>query len=781
MSAQPSAGAAPDQVSIEIDGRAMRVPKGSMIIQAADAVGISIPRFCYHKKLPIAANCRQCLVEVEMGGKSIPKPQPACATPVAEGMKVFTRSEKALHWQRDVMEFLLINHPLDCPICDQGGECELQDVSIGYGRSVSRYVERKRVVADEDIGPLVATEMTRCIQCTRCVRFISEIAGTHELGGMNRGEHLEIGTYIGRAIESELSGNIIDVCPVGALTNKVYRFKARAWELIARPSVGYHDALGSNLWLHTRQGEVLRAVPRDNEAINECWLSDRDRYSHEGLVAGDRALKPQVKRDGTWSDCSWEDALDAAAGHLRGVAPADVALLVHPGSSCEEGALLARLARGLGATGIDFRLRTQDFADAPVPQPWSRSVVDLEKADFALLVGCELRDELPLVNQRLRKAAKAGARIRSIGLRRVDLHFPVESQAVSPSGFVPALATLARAVGALEGAPPLPPSLQGAGAGEPDASALAWAQQMRHAGAGTLIFGLDAARHPQASWLRALAHYIAQATGLACVEVPDGANALGLARAGVLPGPGASLDALLARPRKVYVLYGAEAPEDFAADRDAIAALRSADAVIAFAPFASERLRELADVILPIGLTPEIDATFVNLEGVVQAVAAAARLPGEARPGWKALRALGAQLQLPGFDFNVLASLAAELAPLLAQQPASGHGLASLASTGKEGALHRVASVPIYRGDAVLRRSAALQAHPLSQPPQVWMHAEDALAMGLHAGSMVRIGDGTLPVALDARLPRGAVRIDATHPETEALPPHGAALDISRA
>ncbi|MHB1588277.1 MAG: NADH-quinone oxidoreductase subunit G, partial [Metallibacterium scheffleri] len=273
MSAQPTAGTAPDHVNIEIDGRALQVPKGSMIIQAADKVGISIPRFCYHHKLPIAANCRQCLVEVEMGGKPIPKPQPACATPVAEGMKVHTRSEKALHWQRDVMEFLLINHPLDCPICDQGGECELQDVSLGYGRSISRYSERKRVVADEDLGPLVATEMTRCIQCTRCVRFMSEIAGTYELGGMARGEHLEIGTYIGKTIDSELSGNIIDVCPVGALTNKVYRFQARAWELIARASIGYHDALGSNLWLHTRRGEVLRTVPRDNEAINECWLS----------------------------------------------------------------------------------------------------------------------------------------------------------------------------------------------------------------------------------------------------------------------------------------------------------------------------------------------------------------------------------------------------------------------------------------------------------------------------------------------------------------------------
>ncbi|HET7796816.1 MAG TPA: NADH-quinone oxidoreductase subunit NuoG, partial [Nevskia sp.] len=311
MSAQPTAPAAPpDMVNIEIDGRKMQVPKNSMIIAAADKAGIAIPRFCYHDKLPIAANCRMCMVETEMGGKPVPKPQPACATPVMEGMKIFTQSQRALSAQRNVMEFLLINHPLDCPICDQGGECELQDLSMGYGRSVSRFAERKRVVPDEDLGPLIATEMTRCIQCTRCVRFMTEVAGSPELGGLGRGENLEIGTYIGKSIDSELGGNIIDVCPVGALTNKVFRFKARAWELIARESIGYHDALGSNLWLHTRRGEVLRTVPRDNEAINECWLSDRDRYSHQGLAAQDRATHPMVKDgEGAWRECSWEDGL----------------------------------------------------------------------------------------------------------------------------------------------------------------------------------------------------------------------------------------------------------------------------------------------------------------------------------------------------------------------------------------------------------------------------------------------------------------------------------------
>ena len=387
MSAQPTTPAAPDLVNIEIDGKPMQVPKNSMIIAAADKAGIAIPRFCYHEKLTIAANCRMCMVETEMGGKSVPKPQPACATPVMEGMKIFTQSQRALSAQRNVMEFLLINHPLDCPICDQGGECELQDLSMGYGRSVSRFVERKRVVPDEDLGPLISTEMTRCIQCTRCVRFMTEVAGSPELGGMGRGENLEIGTYIGKSIDSELGGNIIDVCPVGALTNKVFRFKARAWELIARESIGYHDALGSNAWLHTRRGEVLRAVPRDNEAINECWLSDRDRYSHEGLYANDRATKPMIRKEGELVETTWEEAIAFVVDGLKKHAGDELGALVAPLTSSEEGWLLANIVRALGSDNIDHRLRTLDFADGAPVSTFEMPLAQIEKAKSILLVG----------------------------------------------------------------------------------------------------------------------------------------------------------------------------------------------------------------------------------------------------------------------------------------------------------------------------------------------------------------------------------------------------------
>ena len=782
MSAQPTAVSAPDLVNIEIDGRPLQAPKGSMIIQAADIAGIAIPRFCYHRKLPIAANCRQCLVEVEMGGKPIPKPQPACATPVAEGMKVQTRSDKALLWQRDVMEFLLINHPLDCPICDQGGECELQDLSLGYGRSVSRYTERKRVVADEDLGPLIATDMTRCIQCTRCVRFVSEIAGTHELGGMGRGEHLEIGTYIGKSVGSELSGNIIDVCPVGALTNKVFRFKARAWELIARPSLGYHDALGSNLWLHTRNGEVLRTVPRDHEAINECWLSDRDRYSHEGLYAADRAQQPQVKRDGVWHATDWDEALGVVAERLRGVAGGDIGALVQPATSCEEGLLLARLLGGLGSAHLDCRLRALDPSDAECGRVFEWPAAAIETVRAALLVGCDLRRELPLINHRLRQACVRGAAVFAVNPARFDFNYALAGEdAVAPQALVETLLGYARAAMELTGVAPAAALAAELSKATVSDVARAAVRALKNAAPAVVILGDAASQHPQASWLRALARYIAHATGAACNEVPAGANAVGLNRVGVRPGQGGlAAIAQLAQPRKACVLYGAEAPEDFADGAQALAALRQAGSVIAFSAYASETLRAVADVILPIGLTPEIDATLVNLDGLAQSVPAGARLPGVARPGWRVLRALGGLLGLAGFEFTTLDELRAELAPLLTAGP-SPVAPPALPVRGPAPALTRLATVGIYCGDGVLRRSPALTAHPLSRAPAVRLHPAEIAARGLVAGAPVRIGDIVLPLQADAAVPRATAWIEAGHAATATLPPYGAALTLDKA
>ena len=738
MSAQPmnpsEAPVAPEgHVTIEIDGQTLFAPKGSMIIQVADKAGISIPRFCYHEKLPIAANCRMCLVDVEKS----PKPSPACATPVMDGMKIQTRNEKALKYQRSVMEFLLINHPLDCPICDQGGECELQDVSLGYGRSVSRFNERKRVVADEDMGPLVATEMTRCIQCTRCVRFTAEIAGTYELGGMYRGENLQIGTFDGKPLTTELSGNVIDVCPVGALTNKVFQFKARPWELTARESLGYHDAMGSNLFLHVRRGEVLRTVPRDNEMVNECWLSDRDRYSHQGLLAADRAVKPLRKVNGEWQEVSWAEGLAAAREILEANRGDDLGVLVHPATSNEEGALLARLASGLGSRNIDHRINNRDFSDAATAEAFGVLMADIENADRIVLLGSNIRHELPLLHARLRKA-QTGKNAQIFAVNPVDFDFAFKlagKQIVAPSKFVEALGN-------------------------------AELREVVKAGGNTVVIvGAIAENHPQAAAIRAAARDFATATGAKLCRIPQGANAVGLSRVGVLPA-GKDVNAMLAQPRKAYVLYGIEPGLDFA---DAPAARKPLleGKVVAFSQFACISTRDVADVILPIGALPEIDATLTNLDGRDQQARAGGKLPGEAREGWRVLRALGGEMQLAGFDFTDLAGLRAGMQPVQVDVAASAQP--QVAGEGFE-----VACTPaIYRTDAVVRRAAALQAHPLNNAPRIVLNADDAARLQLVEGQMAKVGTdagkATLPVVVDARVAAGTVWIESGHGATAPL------------
>ena len=775
MSAQPTNNTAPDLINIEVDGKPTQIRKGAMIIEAADAIGVAIPRFCYHRKLPIAANCRMCLVDVEMGGKLMPKPQPACATPVAEGMKVTTRSDKALKFQKDVMEFLLINHPLDCPICDQGGECELQDVALGYGRSVSRYNERKRVIADENIGPLVATEMTRCIQCTRCVRFTSEIAGTYELGGMSRGENLQIGTYIGKTIETELSGNIVDVCPVGALTNKPFQFQARAWELIAKPSIGYHDALGSNLWLHTRRGEVLRTVPRDNESINECWLSDRDRYSHQGLYAADRISAPEVKRNGQWQATTWEDALQFAGEALKKLPGNELGLLVHPATSNEEADLLMRLARALGSAHVDHRLRQLDFADNAVAQPFALPVAEVGQVRAALLVGSDLRHEMPLLNHRLHQAVKKGAKVYTVNPAHFDFNYKLAGEAiVAPQALVDALLALAKAAVAAGASAPaaLADGVNAAQSDQGDDDAIAALKS----GKAVVILGEAAVTHPQASWLRAIARFIAEATGASYNELPVGANAIGLARLGVVPGNGGlDAQAMLAQSRKSYVLYGVEPPHDFADGAAALKALRAAEQVVAFSAYASPALREVANVILPIALLPEIDATLVNVDGLAQGATAGSKAPGQARPGWRVLRALGGALQLAGFEFDDLAGLREGISE---RAVTLRSGLATRANVN---GLTRLATWPIYRGDAVLRRATALNAHPLNRAPAVRVNADEAKRLSLVENGQVRIDDVVLPLVIDRSVPDGTAWIEAAQDLTAALPPYGAVINLSKA
>ena len=795
MSAQPTTpNTAPDLVNIEIDGKPMQVPKNSMIIAAADKAGIPIPRFCYHDKLPIAANCRMCMVETEMGGKPVPKPQPACATPVMEGMKIRTQSQRALSAQRNVMEFLLINHPLDCPICDQGGECELQDLAMGYGRSVSRFAERKRVVPDEDLGPLISTDMTRCIQCTRCVRFMTEVAGSPELGGLGRGEHLEIGTYIGKSIDSELGGNIIDVCPVGALTNKVFRFKARAWELIARESIGYHDALGSNLWLHTRRGEVLRTVPRDNEAINECWLSDRDRYSHQGLYAKDRASKPMVRKNGELVEVSWEEAIAFVADGLK-KSGNDVGALIAPFASCEEGHLLGSIVRGLGSDSIDHRLRTVDFADNTAAVTFEMPLVHIENANAILLVGSNPRHDQPLLGHRVRKAAKKGARVYALNPLDFDFNFALAGKSiVLPNALLGELAALAAAAG--DGSA-TPASIAGVvGAAKPNEAHRATIKALRDATASTLIFGDYAGHHAEASLLRALAKFVAKATNSAFNEISDGPNAVGLARVGALPqGAGRNGAALLATPHKSFVVYHAGSQDTSSPARfDEVRS--NAEFCVYIGAYACNGVKRTAHAVLPVALPPETDGTYVNIDGIVQTVAAGARPPGEARPGWRVLRALGAQLGLAGFEFTEFADVGARIkasvaASFVAPGAARAETAAQAGATNRapaeksSGQLERIATLPIYRSDAILRRAPALQAHPLTGQCAVGLNPEDALALGLGDGAKAKVsaagGEVELPVIVTRMVPRGGAWLEKTWPETRPLPPNGGLLTVTRA
>ncbi len=794
MSAQPTGQTAPDLVNIEIDGQKMQAPKGSMIIQAADKVGIQIPRFCYHDKLAIAANCRMCLVDVEKA----PKPMPACATPIMEGMKVYTRSKRALDSQRNVMEFLLVNHPLDCPICDQGGECELQDVAMGYGRSVSRFSERKRSVPDEDLGPLVATDMTRCIHCTRCVRFMDDIAGTTELGGMFRGEHMEIGTFIGRSLRSELSGNIIDLCPVGALTNKVFRFRARPWELIAREAIGYHDALGSNMYLHLRRGEVLRTVPRDNEAINENWLSDRDRYSHQGLAHADRLTAPRIKRDGKWVDVSWDVGLKAATDGLRAVlsrhGAEQIAALVSANFSAEELFLVQALVRGLGSPHIDHRLQQLDFSDdaaQPIAPSFATPMAQYSSARAVLLIGSNPRHDAPLLGHRVRQAWQRGAHIHAINPLGFDHHFELAHDLIGdPAQQIADLAAVARALAQLRGVDCSGEINDWAAHSSHAAAAQAIAQSLNEREASRVLFGDHALRHPAASVLRRIARFIADHSNSAFDEMPSGANSAAAWRVGCVPhrGPGASQVVqganaweLTGTPRKAYVLYGSEVPEDCADGKAAGRAIGSADFVLAFSAFTNPAFDNHATVMLPIGLPPEIDGSYVNVDGTVQSCAAGAKLPGEARAGWRVLRALGEALGLASFNEVDFAAVHAKVRPLL-----TGGTVASAQATdppmaiadGEGLVVQRYLS--IYRVDGVVRRSPALQSTVIAESGELGIHPEDALALGLgHAGTVSIGGQRYRCIATD-EVPRGVCRVPSAYAHTAALPVTGQRIQIER-
>jgi NADH-quinone oxidoreductase subunit G len=697
-----------DTVTITVDGVPMKARKGAMLIQVTDANDVYVPRFCYHEKLPVAANCRMCLVEIEKA----PKPMPACATPVMEGMVVHTRSPKAIAAQKSVMEFLLINHPLDCPICDQGGECELQDLAMGYGRDISRFNERKRVVKDKNLGSLVSTDMTRCIHCTRCVRFGQDIAGFPELGTTGRGEHNEIGTYVEKSVDHELSGNIIDLCPVGALNSKPFRFRARAWEMTQVPLVSPHDGLGTNTYGHVLRGKLMRVVPRQNDAINECWISDRDRFSYEGIYSTDRLLKPMVRtRDGSWRECDWQTALEAAASGLK-AAPADrLGVLAGASGTVEEYALLQQLAAGLGTANIDHRLRQGDFsgdaADPAIPS-LGGSIAEVDSLEALLVVGSNLRRELPVLAHRVRKAATAGARVWFLNPAEFEYLFPVAGQlVVAPAEQLAEINALLSAAGS-------------AGIGATAAVTeqhRAIVEQLRSSNRKAIWLGALALRHPQYAALRAAVQALAAATGASVGVLSEGGNAAGAHLAGVLPHraagglprarAGLDAGAMLSASLEAYLLWDMEPGSDTVQPK-ALESLRGATYVVAATPYVTEELKSVAHVLLPIGTFAETSGSYVNLEGQWQSFAGAAQPVGEARPGWKLLRVLGNLLGLEGFAEESSEQVRDALRVLVERtaSPVSA-GTAPVAAAAV--ASFAMADVPLYQSDAIVRRAGSLQ------------------------------------------------------------------------
>ncbi|MET2521920.1 NADH-quinone oxidoreductase subunit NuoG [Ralstonia pseudosolanacearum] len=773
-------------VEIEIDGKKVEVAEGSLVMEAARQAGTYIPHFCYHRKLSIAANCRMCLVEVEKA----PKALPACATPVTAGMKVFTNSEKAVKAQKSVMEFLLINHPLDCPICDQGGECQLQDLAVGYGKSESRYKEEKRVVFHKNVGPLISMEeMTRCIHCTRCVRFGQEVAGVMELGMLNRGEHSEITTFVGQTVDSELSGNMIDLCPVGALTSKPFRYSARTWELARRKSVSPHDGLGSNVIVQTKNQRVMRVLPLENDAINECWLSDKDRFAYEGLNSDERLTQPMLKQGGQWQTVDWTTALEYVANGLNAIkrdhGAEQIGALASPHSTLEELFLLQKLVRGIGSDSVDFRLRQSDFSAKPTGAPWlGMPIADVSLLQRTLVVGAFLRKDHPLLAARLRQGGKKGAQLSVIGAGGEDLLMPATQLLGAPSQWLSLLSEVAVAIAAANSVA-RPVGTDGIEAGE---VAKRIAASLASGERKAVFLGNAAVAHPQFSKLHALAQWVAQQTGATLGFLTEAANTVGGYIAGALPqGNGLDAAAMLAQPRRAYVILGAEPEFDSANPQQARAALAHADTVVMLSPFASRAAMEHADVLLPVAPFTETSGTYVNCEGLPQSFNGVVRSLGDSRPAWKVLRVLGNLLGLSGFEYETSEAVRDDvLAKPVAERLSNATAAQTAAPVAAAGGIERLADVPIYHADPIVRRAGSLQLTAASRAAvRAGLPADLFEQLGLAVGDAVRVTQGqgsvVLPAVLDRTLASGVIRVPAATEASAQLGPMFGTVSVEKA
>ena len=696
-------------VEIQLDGQKVEVLEGSTVMHAAEKAGTYIPHFCYHKKLSIAANCRMCLVDIEKA----PKPMPACATPVTQGMVVHTKSDKAIKAQKGVMEFLLINHPLDCPICDQGGECQLQDLAVGYGSSGSRYEEEKRVVFHKDVGPLVSMEeMSRCIHCTRCVRFGQEVAGVMELGMSHRGEHAEIETFVGMSVDSELSGNMIDICPVGALTSKPFRYSARTWELSRRRSVSPHDSTGANLIVQVKNNKVMRVVPLENEDVNECWIADRDRFSYEALGSDQRLTTPMLKQGGLWKSVDWQTALEYVANGLKQIkadhGAAGIGLLASPHSTLEELYMAASLTRALGSDNIDHRLRHAEFTPSEGVRWLGTTIASLSQLQRALVVGSNLRKDHPLFAQRIRQSVRKGCALSAINsvaeLASADAWaMPLAHSTVTGAdAWAQTLADVAAAIAADKGVP-------APAAGQATDAAKAMAKSLQGGERKAILLGNAAAHHAQASVLLALSNWIGEQTGASVGYLTEAANTVGAQLVGAMPSDkGLNAGQMLAGKLKAVLLLNNEPEYDSAAGVAAKASLNQAQMVVTLSPFKANM--DFSDVLLPIAPFTETPGTFVNAEGRVQSFHAVVKPLGEARPAWKVLRVLANLLELPGFDFESAQDVLKHIEDAQGAFVAAarlGNATHAAIELSARGAAPVVAS--IYQLDGLVRRATSLQ------------------------------------------------------------------------
>lgn len=785
-------------VNIEINGKAIKAREGAMLIETADEAGVTIPRFCYHSKLSIAANCRMCLVDVEKA----PKPLPACATPVSEGMVVHTRSPKAIAAQRSVMEFLLINHPLDCPICDQGGECDLQEMAMGYGNDISRYHEGKRALSNPDLGALIATDMNRCIHCTRCVRFGQEIAGIMELGAPGRGEHMHISAYMEHSVDSEISGNVIDLCPVGALTSKPYRYSARPWELLGFDSISPHDCVGSNIRIDVRGNQLMRVVPRDNENVNETWLADRDRFSYTANTHEERLLKPMIKQDGAWHEVDWDTALTHAVEGLKAIAGRDGAqqlgALAAYTATTEEHYLLQKLMRTVGSGNIDHRLRQVDFRDQetlPAYPSLGQAVSDLESLDSVLLIGSNIRKEQPLLAHRLRKASRKGAEILVINPVDYDFTFPLAARRIALD-MVAELLAVTKALLELTGQPApanLAPAIASAQVSETHQQ---MARSLKEVPQATVLLGNGAAAHPARAELRAIAVLIAKLSGARFGTLAEGGNSAGAWLAGSVPhreagAKGATVSGkdwrgMFEAGLKGYLLLGIEPDLDCIDSAAAGKALDAAEFVVAMSAFAGEGLKARADVLLPIATFAETAGSYINAEGHWQHFGGALKPAGEARPAWKVLRVMGNLFDVAGFEYTSVEEVCAEMEGLFSDVPmGAGAEWPIDALTALPQGLLRIADVPIYAVDSMVRRAAPLQATRDAHVAQIRANAATLARAGLGGASEARLRQGgqevVLPLLADERLPDNAVSLPAGLAESIGLGGSFAPVELASA